>query len=317
MPTPSGEDSLKIAEMYRGGESSTIIAKALGFSVPTVLKHVVLNGIDKRRRTVSRYYPRVKTITLEQRRELLERLAAGETQASIAKSFGVTHSAITPHLRRAGIPPRTSRRHMLDETVFDEVSPLSAYWAGFLMADGTIRANDHYFAVHLAWHDRHHILAFKRFLKSSHKIGVNPRRGTRQAAVGMCIFSKPICAALGRFGVIPRKTINVEVIDLDENRDFWRGMIDGDGSLGMYDDAYGMVPRLSLCGTKRIIEQFRDYCETVIGPLNASPSQKGVIWVLSIGGQQAVQLIRHFYQRDDFAMRRKYELARDIVQWFA
>jgi hypothetical protein len=88
-------------------------------------------------------------------------------------------------------------RHHLDESAFETVTDESAYWLGFLMTDGNVHYPNNRqprITLVLAEHDKDHIENFKTFLTSTHTI----------------------------FYKRPRRM----------NRHFWRGCMDGDGTVG-------------------------------------------------------------------------------------
>ena len=66
------------------------------------------------------------------------------------------------------------RIYTINENVFNEITEESAYWIGFLMADGCIatRKSSPYISLRISEVDIEHIEKFRSFLGSNHKIGV-------------------------------------------------------------------------------------------------------------------------------------------------
>jgi DNA-binding transcriptional regulator WhiA len=63
--------------------------------------------------------------------------------------------------------------HTVNETIFDSITEASAYWIGFLMADGNVHNAKHgspIIRLALGAKDRDHILKFAQFTGSTHKV---------------------------------------------------------------------------------------------------------------------------------------------------
>lgn len=212
-------------------------------------------------------------------------------------------------------PQILHRRRLLslDEHAFDIVTPEAAYWAGFLFADGCVCGS--YFAVELAAQDRAHLELFRSFLGSAHKITSVRRPGRALGGldfVRLQIFSKRIVCVLSHYGVIPKKTATARVPkSLALNADFWRGVLDGDGSIDSCirqsrESHFRFQPMVRMCGTAEVCNTFaifarrRAHCNMQILP-NKS------IFIASCGGRlQVTRLLRVLYAREGPRLKRKY-----------
>jgi len=126
--------------------------------------------------------------------------------------------------------------HTMDESVFDAITEPSAYWIGDLMADGNIntgKTGNPRISLTIAARDREHLVKFRKFLNCSNPIqikiiqvsGIVPKQYTLRFS------SKRIAGKLIEFGVTARKSLTAKVIGLQDNRHFWRGVVDGDGHI--------------------------------------------------------------------------------------
>src|SRR5579864_3198646 len=119
---------------------------------------------------------------------------AGASFSQLAARHGVSVSAIWSHLKKAGVPRRpvsSFRRHAVNQAAFDTITEESAYWIGFLMADGCIpfqQGKSWGFIVSLSLCDRGHLEKLKSFLGSEHPISEKHIRG------GGYPGSQPTCA---------------------------------------------------------------------------------------------------------------------------
>lgn len=183
-------------------------------------------GLLRRRGIAVR--PQAKLTEL-QRVEAVERYVRGQTCAQIAADFGVSGVAILGVLNRQGVPVR--RRCIVRHNAFDEITPECAYWRGFLFADGSVHRRSTrqqpVLSVAVAARDLQQIVKFRSFLGSTHKICVgNKRHPSYQFHVASARLCQRLCS-LGRY----EGPISPELVI---SRHFWRGLADGDGSLGCY-----------------------------------------------------------------------------------
>lgn len=304
-----------IIQRYLSGDHTTLIARDLGVTHGAIAYHLRKHQIALHPTSHRLKVKRKRVMTFEQRDEAIERLKKGVPLTTLAADYGVSWSSFRHHRIVAGIGPRTSRKKTVDEHVFDTATPESAYWIGFLMADGSV-SDQGFLTLGLSIKDAKHVEKFRDFLRSNHKLSVNGKNGYSQTtAVYLRICSRTLCQALATYGVIPRKSLHAKVIGLDNNRDFWRGMIDGDGSIGEY---YGyktnIYPQISLCGSPEIIEQFEQYTKEIAPTVKAIPRKHGKIDTFTVRGTNAVVLLKHLYAEANTALDRKLALALKLIE---
>lgn len=118
----------------------------------------------------------------------------------------------------------------LNETVFENYTQESCYWAGFLAADGCIDVNGT-IRIELAGKDKEHVYLFKEFCESDHLVSHNILKDSYK--VGFC--SKPIKDSLFyNFALTINKTHELlfpMLPTISNYRDYIRGFFDGDGCL--------------------------------------------------------------------------------------
>ena len=257
--------------------------------------------------------PRKVTSKLMQKRaaEAARLYQDGMSVNRIAKQLAVDRTSIYHDLILVGCPRRKPieiRHRKLDETVFDKPSEERSYWIGFLMADGCVceRGNARHIVVGLSSKDRDHLEKFRAFLGSDHAISDN---GIRAA---ICIPSVKLASALASFGVIPKKARCATIIGLEHDRHFWRGVIDGDGCLGIYRNK----PRLQLVGSKSLLSQFKDFAQAHIDTM-ASVRPVNSIFQFTLIHFKATAVASLLYSNCSVALDRKKDLADQFAAWFA
>jgi hypothetical protein len=248
----------------------------------------------------------------------------GEPCSKIAIRFGLYHAALAKKLKAllgisGGLPNFRDGYHLrmgcsLDELVFDCITEESAYWAGFLMADGCVHKGN--VSMGLQERDVSHVESFRSFLKSTHAISRHPGQGmSTSAIVSFTVKSNRIAHALAGFGVVPRKTHIAEVKRLEKDKHFWRGVIDGDGTVTLIQWRTGRTsPLVILCGASTsLLQQFADFVRGVVPGAVANVTRSHSCYNVRISGTKAIELIRHLYVGATVYLERKYATAAKIL----
>lgn len=182
------------------------------------------------------------------------------------------------------------------------------------MADGCVTNGGRRVQLQLAERDKPHIEAFREFLGSEHMIRLtickSPKTKFPSRQNIFAFTSAPVVADLARYGVVPRKSFTAESIGLELNRDFWRGVVDGNGCLSYCPDRRGKLnPSVSLAGSMPLMQQFATFADihAVGRPVNVRPAKK--IFVVSVSHSRAVKLARVLYDGAETALERKRALA--------
>lgn len=291
-----------LIERYVAGESMTRLAPEFGVTRQAIA------GLLRRRGIVVR--PQAKLTEL-QRVEAVERYVRGQTCAQIAADFGVTGVAILCLLNRRGVKIR--RRCIVRHDALDELTPEAAYWCGFLFADGNVHrvsmTRQPTVGVGVAECDRGHLEKFRTFLGSTHKIMVgNKCPPSYQFRVSSTRLADRLLE-LGRY----EGPIDPE---LAGSRHFWRGVADGDGSLGCYRKRPGSEPsaQFRLCGERRALLAFTDFLREE-GSTGANLTVRPHKSIYSVGttGWSAARIVQLLYADAPVALDRKAEMARLII----
>ena len=101
---------------------------------------------------------------------------------------------------------------------------------------------------------------------------------------------------------------------LRDNPHFWRGMIDGDGTVGWVMNGGKQYPVIGLCGSKSDMHRFSDFVFSTIGRRYKVGAARSIFRV-ACNGKPAIQLIRALYPEGCYyANAAKYDRARLICQ---
>ena len=273
---------------------------------------------------------RIVRTTPSQREEIVRRFAAGDRSRKIADDYGFSQSSVVRLAYEAGVPMRKSKRKKLDDTAFDEITRESAYWAGMLLADGYVTGSKIGLGLKLA--DRGHIEEFREFVQSGHSLTISgPVHSPFSAddkrivhSTGRCSisFTSPhMVSTLAALGITPRKSLVAKAPDvLLNNRDFWRGCVDGDGSVYIHRKTGGgsEYPGIMICGSYDLCLQFGEFTQTIY-PHRRNPTRakKGSVYYLSLVGRSALAVIRSLYSHATVALPRKHDTATRLMVRFS
>lgn len=257
----------------------------------------------------------------ERRAEIIRRYNAGESTLSLGRSFGFDPSTLQEMFRRRGVKMReagASRAgHKINESAFDEITDASAYWVGFLMADGCVVERGGSASVNLSISacDVGHVEAFRAFLGGTQKIHITKNSNhASQPLARYTVGSRRLADALAKLGVVPNKSATAKAIGLECNAAFWRGVIDGDGCVrwAATDKSERRYPQIRLVGSHHLVSQFADFCEPIASRRNRVRPMH-TIWQFGLTGAPAAAVIRVLYASATIALPRKHAVAIEIL----
>jgi hypothetical protein len=197
-------------------------------------------------------------------------------------------------------------RYEVDENFFLTIdSEEKAYWLGFLIADGNVYNT--MLRIELAIKDINHLHKFAASLNSSHRVVVT-KNGT---AALIRITNRKLIKDLVKYGMVPNKTKIAYPPQLPSHLmvHFWRGIIDGDGSVGIWSGD----PSLYLCGTKAICDGFKNFCKSFTDS-KASVRKIGEdFYSYTLTGRKATPIMNVLYGDSKVYLERKYASAMKIL----
>lgn len=180
---------------------------------------------------------------------LVELYQQGLNSREIAKKFGCSRETVRRRLNSLGVKMRPSRQYQFKYDIRTEAfssinDEESAYWLGFMFADGYVTKDRRTFGMNLAMVDQGHLNAFRSWLGYSGPL----LRANKKFPQSVLKITRPVIAeSLIAHGCVPQKTGITQPpigVPADLNRHFIRGLFDGDGSLSIGFRRGG--PRLSI-----------------------------------------------------------------------
>lgn len=305
-------DNELICCLYERGMSMQKVANEMGCSLTKVYK--ILHNSHIKVRSVCKLTP-------EQRNEIAKKYNEGFSIRRLSVEYGVRQNNIRNLILARDVPMRNGTEtkrfaYPVNENAFEELTEDAAYWIGMLMADGYLSKSNGswYVALSLVETDKKHVESFKSFLGChNHKICVHKNSASRNNLATLRIASQKLTDKLISYGVTPRKSLTAKAPpQLRLNRHFWRGVIDGDGSLTVCNKKY---PVINLSGSQFICQQFVDYVKTIVPKCFAKVHPTKTIYGFATSGQYAIEIIKTLYSNCNVALDRKLKKARIFMQW--
>ena len=265
--------------------------------------------------------------------------SGGLSAKDAGAAVGLSEITAWKLLRSRGLM-RPRRYCAVDHHFFDTVdSAHKAYWLGWLFADGCVtapRRGQAYVSLSLQAGDRDVIERLRAAVGSTHKICEHfARCGSGSCdtcatsgghrAVRFGFSSGPMADALGRYGVVPRKSF-VAVpprLPVDLEPAFWRGVFEGNGHVSISRDADGAprtgVPHmLSVCGSFPTCRTFLSFVLDRIGgqPVQVTVGGKRrLVGSIRLGLHRGAAVARILYDGADeqHRLERKHSAAMELI----
>jgi len=255
-------------------------------------------------------------LTEDQKTRTVELYMSGESIPQIGQRLQVSPTTINHWLRRRSVvlqgPRETSTRRQLRHDAFDELTPDEAYWIGLLFADGSVTSRGKSGTVQLrvSERDREHLVKLRAFLGSTHAISAEPAghygRYLSKPSVRFSVQSGRLAQwllSLGRYEGPIDST-------LSRSRDFWRGVVDGDGSLGLLANGYAYF---GLVGSRRLLEAFLAFLKSNGLGARMTIRPDKTIFQVATAGHIAEEIVSFLYKNAVVGLDRKTASAEKIT----
>lgn len=268
------------------------------------------------------------TFTPEQTEEMISLYQSGLAIATISDKLNLDKGVVERHIKA-----NTNTRTLSEATrlrkgikyvrsdAFDILTPESLYWIGFLYADGFIQKSGPVLGVGLAEVDRSHLEKFNQFLGGCLNIititqkNNGSLRGYIAKETTYCrikVADRRLYERLLHFGFTNAKSNHIIPHDLLKgSRDFWRGVVDGDGWLCFVKDKkYPDQIRVSigLSGTEATLIEFVKFIQLNGIEINYMPRKRtrSNVWQLDIHSEVGKDVTNLLYKDSKVYLDRKY-----------
>lgn len=256
----------------------------------------------------------------EVRNQIGQQYQEGASSSKLAERYKVSSFTILKVLKEQEIPRRASpailRQYPVNDEAFNQITGASAYWAGFLMADGYIRGN--ILQVALGQRDKNHLVKLRAFLNTEER-PIYEYKVKSHNVVMLKVRSNILVSRLRELGVTEKKSFTaIASYELEFCPAFWHGVIDGDGTITIDKDKD--LPMLIFhSGSQALASQYATFLQkryfTGFTP-TISFRITDHTYRVDLSGRHAYQVVKDLYQFSPVSLDRKRKRAENILEHF-
>lgn len=247
----------------------------------------------------------------------------GMSLVKIQKQFKVDRHRLSYLLKKEGITPvRNNQKFTYNSGVFKSIdTEESAYWLGFLFADGYVSTDPKYrLELALAEIDYEHVATFKNFVAPdkplSKKVSFLQNRPFN--SYKFYAINKELVIDLINHGCTPKKSSTLKfptTVPDDLLKHFVRGYVDGDGHISIHK---GKPIFQVSCGSIDFLNSLQNYFEKHVkgySVVRITKDKRSNVFSLGKGGRPSVtRILEHLYGSSTVHLARKYNKFREIIQ---
>lgn len=255
---------------------------------------------------------------------LIERYQNGESARKICLDMPFAEDVAIKVLRDFDVPIKTRKQNRLsmgftiNENAFADVNePECAYFYGWIITDGNIRRGKYGYqiSISLKSDDCAVLESVKNYVANGcdvkHRERLDKRTNKIYRTSSYSFSQSFIMERLLALGLQERKSTKEFCPDsMLYNRDFWRGVLEGDGYLSKLSDS----TRMQICGSETLCNQWYDYCKSVVPKMHMTikkdPKNNGLFYTYSGRFAECKAVLDSLYLGvpEHLRLERKYNL---------
>lgn len=299
----------EIVKLYQSGVNRYNIHLQTGSSKKTVNTVLLNSGIDFQKKEKEDYRSRLD--------QIIPLYKSGVSQVDLEKKLSLTRKTIREILKNSDVEYRSggeaislANGNLINHKAFNNLEDEEVlYWIGLIYTDGhvNIGGKDNSVEIALHYQDKELLEKFKTFLNCNNTIS----KLKDQNCWKFRFFSERIKNVLQNLGFTSNKTaFLIPDNRLKHSRHFWRGCIDGDGSIYIYKQGKYQTTSISICGTYDTCLGFIEFVEENGIQTKKVPSKANGknLYVVQFSWKQALKIEYLLYSEAKIFMERKQKL---------
>ena len=226
--------------------------------------------------------------------QIIKLYQSGLAMMKIANQLNISSKTVYDVLKFNNIESRR-KHHKINETYFDNPNTeKSAYWAGFIAADGYVYKPNNYVRLEINIKDKQHLQLL------GNDIGKNVTDYQKHNSCKLTINSKHIVNTFEQYNITQNKSLTLQFptnINTNNIHHFIRGYFDGDGSFyKIYD----------IIGTQQFLQSLIDSLPFKCDYSFYKPKDQNN-YVLRIRTKSLKQFFEFMYKDATIYLERKYQ----------
>lgn len=255
----------------------------------------------------------------------LERYLQGSTLTQVSSELKVDRNVLARIFKerdllksRSELIRKGKSGKEVKDDALDILTPEALYWIGFLYADGHIEKGRPRISLTLQKDDHEHLVKFSNFFGCT----IREVKGSgkyKDVTYIRCAFSsQKIYDKLKFFDFTNNKTLSIiPHFLLIGSKDFWRGLVDGDGSLYYSNEVKrkSETLKMDLYGTEETLKSFLSYIHANSITTEAKPRKRKNANVYQVTiSDVTCKAIKLLYQDATIYLDRKYNTYLEMCQ---
>lgn len=206
------------------------------------------------------------------------------------------------------------RQNNVNDNFFDIMNEIQYWLLGLMASDGSI-INNKYITLSQSGKEGYKLILYiNKLLANENEIRV--AKTNNENSYSLYFSSPKILEVMKQYNIVSNKTLIYSMPYIPEKflKDFIRGYIDGDGSIGIYDNGKGSIYLcVSFVGTKEFIEE----CQRLI-PIKTNVRKHSLSSVYEIRwyGQNAIDFCNWCFEFENLYKSYKYYIFKKFVENF-
>ena len=304
-------DVQEFKRLYESGSSLNQIADKFQLGYKLVRGRLLKAGVKMR--------PNKYKFTEEETKSIVDRYSSNYTGQELARELGCSIAVIKNLILKAGVPwdnkptnYKLKNGYKVNRECFKNFDTESElYFYGLLLADGCIVSDTNSVQITLQKNDKDILDKLSKFVGTDKSLTTRFVSGKYHNTT-FCMGDKEIADKLRSVGMESRKSLREKVPSFynvkDVNmRHFWRGFVDGDGTVQSLENYRARL--LGLIGTKEILEEFAKFCLEHSNALDYRINQNKQVnkncYEFAATGQDASEIANLLYMDSEYHLDRK------------
>ena len=208
----------------------------------------------------------------------------------------------------------------VNKKILDLSNPDHAYFFGFIQMDGSLYSNTRNrgkLTIEISKKDIHILKSFQKIIPLYSSIYIRTRETNFKlhTSATLTVFDWDFRKELNSIGLPYGRKSNIISVPTStySEVDYWRGVIDADGSVGISSNG---VPFITLTTKSHTLKN--SFCSFLKRSINFSPSikrnRRDQIYNFTIANDNAMLLVQLLYYEGCLALKRKKKSATEIIK---
>ena len=299
----------KMVKLHDEGMLNKDIAKIFGVSKMTIGRRLGEMNVKSR-------HPK---LTPERERWICDLYLKHRNKETVCKIANVSGETISMLCKKYNIHEYSNsevhRKYYINSHYFNEINTSNkAYILGLLFSDGTITSLEkHVLRLSLQEDDKYILQEVLTEMESNHPlyfINYNSKNINHKNQYFFSINDFDLCKGLYKQGMFANKSLSIEYpknIPTEFNKDFIRGILDGDGNISKSGHD------VSIVGTSMLVEKIKEIVDSELNIncyiCNESHHNNDVTKIFKVyGRRQAYTFLSWLYDDAELYIKRKYDI---------